>query len=110
MRMIYQINPEIVNAENVVIYGAGTSGERLLSQLLYDEIYVTYFCDSNPKMWGKKVLNKKVISPDELKEISGKSAVLISSVYWKDIYEELQARGIQNLFVTHKDVFGQPKS
>ena len=109
METIYHVNRKIENAELRVIYGCGTSGERLLSQLLYDDIRVDFFCDSNSDMWGTKVLNKPVISPEKLLELNERCVVLISSIYCEEIYESLSKMGIKNIFLTHKDLFGQPK-
>ena len=55
-------------------------------------------------------MKKKVISIEELAEMKEHCAVLISSVYCEEIMELLEKSGISNIFVTHKDVFGQPKS
>lgn len=107
--MIYKINPKIQEAKSVVIYGTGTSSEKLLSKLIYDDIYVNFFCDSNPDKWGKEFMGKKIISPEKLKTIKEKCVVLIASVYWKDIYQDLIDAGITNIFLSRKDVFGQPK-
>lgn len=109
IKMIYNINEEIRKAKKIIIYGSGTSGERLLAQLLYDDVYVDYFCDSNPETWGTKVMNKTVISPNELIKIKNDCAVLVSSVYCEEIYNFLKELGMKKIYLTHKDIFGQPK-
>lgn len=109
IKLIYNVNEEIRNAKKIIIYGAGTSGKRLLSQLVFDGIYVDYFCDSNPSTWGTKVMNKMVISPDKLQDMKNECAVLVSSVYCEEIYESLKKLDIENIYMTHKDIFGQPK-
>lgn len=109
METIYNINPNIYNSKYIIIYGAGTSGQKLLTQLLYDNVYINYFCDSNDKLWGQYVMNKQVISLQDLIKIKDESAVLVSSVYCVEIYDSLKELGINKVFFTHKDLFGSTK-
>jgi len=62
---------------NLVIYGAGYSGKGVF---LYSPSNFVVFCDSNDKKHDSYFLEKKIISPDELKRDYINNEVLISTV------------------------------
>ena len=56
-----------------IIYGAGFSGKELYKQFCkYDDNIVSYFVDDDPIKVGKKIDNLKILSHQELKELSKK--------------------------------------
>ncbi len=56
-----------------IIYGAGFSGRELYKQLIkYDENIVPYFVDDDQKKHGKNINNVKILSFNELNELSKK--------------------------------------
>lgn len=65
---ISQIDPELsIYKENtVVIWGAGKFGREILRLLQNFSVEVSYFCDSNPKLWKTEVEGIPVILPQEV--------------------------------------------
>ena len=56
-----------------VIYGAGYSGKQLHKQFRqYDKDVVSYFVDDDPEKIGKTINEIKILSYEELKELSNK--------------------------------------
>lgn len=98
MTPLFLINEDIKNRNINVIYGAGNTGMDLFVELMNRDIYVDYFCDSSPQKWGILLMNKKVLSPDELKALKGKCNIFIASIFFKEINEELERNGFDNIF------------
>jgi len=103
---IYSVNQNLKKFPYVVIYGAGSSGQNLLAQLLCDDVYVHYFCDSDQKKWGEVIMGKKVISPKYLYSLKDEAAVLVSSIYAEEIVTTLTEKGMKNIYVMRKDLYG----
>ena len=75
--------------EGFAIYGAGEHTKFIIKSfdLLLD--HIQYFIDSDPKKWGHKFFDKKIISPNDIKD-SGIQNILISSHdFEQEIYNTL---------------------
>ena len=57
---------------NIFIFGAGTIGRLSDLALKKEGFDVTCFIDSDIRKQGNKIQNKKIISPDELKNFDAK--------------------------------------
>lgn len=101
MNKLFFVNPTIRSFENKVIYGAGKEGQLLCKNLQENGLVITYFADSNPQIQGTYILGIKVLSLENLKEISKNTAVLLSKGYQEQIYNMLISNGIKNIFVSH---------
>lgn len=98
MTPLFLINQEIKNGNINVIYGAGNTGMDLFVELINRDIYVDYFCDSSPQKWGILLMNKKVLSIDELITLKGKCNIFIASIFFNEINEELERIGFENIY------------
>lgn len=61
---------DILYSNEIILYGAGDYGNRALGLLNKLEISVLGLCDSNKEIWGKKIAGYKVLSIQELEQIS----------------------------------------
>ena len=53
-----------------IVYGAGNAGQQALKELINSNIKVTYFVDDNINLHGMEVLGVKIISFEQLKNLS----------------------------------------
>lgn len=68
----------------IVIFGAGEQGKKLLFKAINSGIYISNFCDSNPKLGGAKLFNKKIIRVTELELKKNEYMVVISSPKYEE--------------------------
>lgn len=68
---VYQdFDKTLVERDNVLIYGAGSSGTALLEALQYSPRYqVSAFIDDDPRLTGGHILNKKIYSNTEIETL-----------------------------------------
>lgn len=79
------IHPEM-DKENVVIWGAGVTGEWAWKILSRNGINVSYFVDSNEKLAGTSKCGLPVFTPDKIKE----SVTVVEALEnWKQLDEEI---------------------
>ncbi len=77
----------------IAIWGAGKFGQYVCGQLKErDNIELVYFIDKNEKLWGKKIEDVEVITPDILNEnkVEKLDYILIAFLNGINIYEELK--------------------
>ena len=75
---------------NVIIFGAGYHGRRLLQLSYGGGVKVDYFCDSSSEKWNTKVDGVPVIALDELIEQKLiNNHVIIISPMLRNVYEEI---------------------
>jgi FkbM family methyltransferase len=74
------LNPNIVNYEAIIIYGAGHGGVGTLIKLNDGELKgkVKCFCDADKNKQGKAILGIPVVSPEELRMFDKNSLVIIT--------------------------------
>lgn len=90
--------PELDAHENV-IFGVGENGHRLFMETMNIGIYITAFCDSNPGYQGMRLLNKPILSLDELCQKHKDSNILIGSRhYFEEISRLLFDSGFKRLY------------
>lgn len=96
----------LMNGKINIIYGAGTEGSLLLEDFISLGIYIDGFCDADIKKQEICVLNKKVISPDQLAKIKGQCNVIISpkdNLVIEEIIDMLKRIGIDN-YLLKRDI------
>ncbi len=90
--------PELYEKENV-IFGVGEDGHRLFMETLNIGIHITAFCDSNPAYQGMYLMNKPVLSMDELCGAYQDCNLLIGSrKYFDEISRQLSDCGFDRLY------------
>lgn len=87
--------------ENVIIFGASTRGEYVYKKLR-DKYNIKYFCDNDINKHGKEIEGLKIISLNELINLNYK--VIVASMYYKEISDQLQHLGIQDFQVYHSSM------
>jgi FlaA1/EpsC-like NDP-sugar epimerase len=97
MKQLFELNKEIFERP-IIIYGAGNTGLDLLVELTNRNVKVECFCDSSNEKYGIRLMNKKVISLDELCQRKDEFNVVIASIFFEEIKETLEKRGIENIF------------
>jgi FlaA1/EpsC-like NDP-sugar epimerase len=99
LRSLFDINPEFKNKRNIIIFGTGRFGLLTLTVMLQEGIYITAFCDKNPDLWNLKIMNKPVISTDDLIKIKDSSTVIIAEDDINSCYSFLQSLGIKDIWI-----------
>jgi FlaA1/EpsC-like NDP-sugar epimerase len=97
MKQLFELNEEIFKRP-IVIYGAGNTGLDLLVELTNRNVKVDCFCDSSEEKWGIKLMNKTVISLDELCRRKDHVNVVIASMFFDEIKDQLEEMGVKNIF------------
>ncbi len=77
---MYDENLNIYINHRVVLWGAGKIGKEFHDLLKSLECEVLAFCDNNEKLWGTKIDNTPVISPNKLKDILAQSDDVVVQV------------------------------
>lgn len=83
----------------VVIFGAGTIGRLTDLALKKCGIESQQFVDSDPRKQGKKVQNKKIISPDDLKKYDTETThVFVACNYFSSVVPFLKKNKFKNFY------------
>ena len=82
----------------LLIWGAGSMGQRL--QALFDRLHIPFtgFLDSNQAKIPQPVNGKPVISSgwkEAQDQLGSRPFIFIASMYWRDIAAQLQSAGLQ---------------
>lgn len=78
--------------KSAVIWGAGGTGMLIYSTIDPEQCKVDYFCDNDERQWGKFFCERRVISPNELREHLNRNCscmVIIASGAILEIQEQL---------------------
>jgi short-subunit dehydrogenase len=88
------------DAQQVGMFGLGTLFNDCYRQLTLSlGREPDFLCDSAPEKWGKKFFGKKCISPVELAEVGANATVVITVRKYEEIYRQLRAMGLKEIFV-----------
>lgn len=79
----------------VVFFGAGKIGRNALSIWRAGGLKVDYFCDNNPELFGKEIESIKIISLDNLLEMSMDFIFFIVCKDAVSVYEQLIKAGVK---------------
>lgn len=85
------IDIETLNSHKIVLFGASSGVTLFLER--YPKIQVNYLVDNDVNKWGRKVENLEVKNPDILSGCKEKTIVLITSMYFEAIGEQLEEYG-----------------
>ncbi len=88
----------------VCIWGAGNAGITGINMLKEMNISVDYFCDNNPKLWGRKIVDDiKCISVDETVSRDIICFIMVSVPFIDEVCREAHMRGIERI-VTYDEL------
>lgn len=92
MNALYIKNP-LLEGKKVVIYGTDENAVLTFTALLQNEIYVSCFCAPDDKDRDVKIMNKPVISMEELYHCKAEAAVVIGGLKHMKEAEKLEQEG-----------------
>lgn len=105
LNLLMRINTEIYiksklkevisQGKQVVLFGVGVGGKKVLANMLEADIPVHYICDNNQKKWGTEVYGVKIENPLRLKKAKENTFIFIASIWWYDIKQQLLNYGIK---------------
>lgn len=88
----------------IVLFGAGSAGKELFECLCLFKIDVSCFCDNNPDLIGKSLLERPIISRKKLMLSHKNSLIIISSNNYKyEIKEMLEENGFTHICYIEDD-------
>lgn len=76
--------------KNVVLFGAGNDLKSVLKFLNKRHVKVIAIVDNDPSKIGMQVGNIKIFNPDILRKIKFNTVLITSSVFYKEISDELK--------------------
>lgn len=87
-----------------VLFGAGNMCRNYM--LNYGKEFPPLFtCDNNSTIWGTTFEGLEVKNPEELKNLSKDTAILICNVYYREIEAQLREMGLENPIERFNDEF-----
>ena len=94
---------ETLKNKKIILYGASGTAKAVLNNLDNYGISPVCFCDGNQDKWGTEFFGYDIISVNKLCEMEkGNTLIIISSVYVKEIKEQLINWGIDpNIIVSY---------
>lgn len=63
--------------KKIILFGAGRDGRAALD--IFGDENVFCFCDNDRSLWGKEVMGKRVIPPDELKQYEKDNIIILAA-------------------------------
>lgn len=113
-----QIDKELINKNRIMelitaaqekeaevcIWGAGNAGITGINMLKKMNISVDYFCDKNPELWGKRIVDDIVCtSVEKIKNRNVICFIMVSVPYIDEVRREASMMGIEKV-VTYDEV------
>ena len=85
--------------KNIVVWGAGANAEKI--GILFEN-HIICFVDRDAEKWGKTILGKPIISPENYFDNYASSDVVISCVgYESEIRKQFEDRKLSNYHIAH---------
>lgn len=86
-----------MNNKKCIIFGAGERG-NIAYRLLKAEYNIIGFTDNDTKKWGEFFCEKLIYSPTKLR-LFNNTEIIIATLYYRTIYEQLCRDGLDNILV-----------
>ncbi|MEG2336762.1 MAG: hypothetical protein RSC04_03360, partial [Bacteroidales bacterium] len=98
---ITKLQSNIKNQKPIVIWGAGNYTARILQETNLGEANILFFVDSDSKKWGMHILEKEVVSPEALLQLTDNTfdIVVISALFSSEISTQIKNRGLKNTII-----------
>lgn len=93
--------------KNVILFGAGNDLKSVLKFLNKRHVKVIAIVDNDPSKIGMQVGNIKIFNPDILRKIKFNAVLITSSVFYKEISDELKKMEIKNILPVFKPQLGK---
>lgn len=85
----------------LVVFGASSGAKKVVDTFKNLSISIEYVSDNNKSLWGQRFEGIDIVSPDSLVEID--CYVVIASMYYSDIYNQLIDIGVPKERVIPKE-------
>lgn len=83
-----------MNNKKCIIFGVGKIG-NIAYEFLKNDYEIIGFADNDSKKWGEFLYGKLIYCPDRLGSFND-TEIIIATVYYREIYEQLKRKGISN--------------
>lgn len=91
----------ISKEKQVILFGIGIYGKRIIKFLYSHDIYIHAACDNNKELWNKKVCGLQVYRPSVcISKFPDSMYIIANKKFSKDIYQQLI-----NLGIAERDIF-----
>lgn len=97
MNALYIKNP-LLDGKKIVIYGTDERAVLTFTALLQNQVYVSCFCAPDLKDTDVKIMNKPVISMEELYNCKNEAAIVVGGLKHMKKAEELERQGFLVFF------------
>lgn len=87
-----KFNKLIKSNEELIVWGVGSLTYRLLASTKLSKLNIKIFIDRNQSLWGQKIMNKKIYSPDYLNEVKTGTVFISSHIYGSEIRNMLRTK------------------
>lgn len=87
----YKIIEYLKNFDEIIIFGAGQSGEWVLELLKQNYITPVCFCDNSPMKQNRFLCGLKVMSFDAAIELYPNAAICVASMWSEDIMKQIKS-------------------
>ncbi len=77
-----------------IFWGTGKVGRTILELWKKINMAPDFFCDNSRVLWGTKIEGIRVLSPEQVYELSGKAAVFITCSYYMEVKKQLLEHGM----------------
>ncbi len=95
-----------MNANPVVLYGAGKFAESVINCWQKDGIKPNYCVDSDSRKWGTSIKDIPVLEPQVLFQEENSPLIVIAAMATHEVEKELDARGISYLYAERDGSIG----
>lgn len=94
MKPLYVKNP-LLEGKKIVIYGIDEKAVLTFTTLLQNEVYVSCFCDPGGKNTNLRIMNKSIITMEELANYKNEAIIVIGGLNHMNKAEMLEQEGFQ---------------
>ena len=85
----------LLKKEKIIVWGAGIHSSLMLCNNKTLLKKIKFFIDSDKKKWNRKIFEKKILSPKNLKKKYSNEKILISTISEKQIKSYLLKKKIK---------------
>lgn len=89
------IRNKLLKSKNICIFPMGIAGVSILDKLKNIGINVDFFCDNNIEKVGKAYKGIRCISLEELERKKEDTTVIIETIHYKEVYNQLSKLGFK---------------
>ncbi len=97
---------EQLSGKTICMYPFGIAARSTMQKLKINGIEIDFFSDSNSELWGNEFKGKSCIPKTQLAEMEQSNlVVIVESLYYKEIKQDLQEHGIENIMRIYPEKF-----